>query len=223
MLEELREAVLRANLLLPELGLVTLTWGNVSGVDRQKGLMVIKPSGVGYGGLTAENMAVVDFDGRVVHGSLKPSSDTETHLELYRNYPDIGGVAHTHSRHATVFAQRGQPIEPYGTTHADHFRGPVPCARPLTDEEIGGDYELNTARVIVESHPDPRGVPAVLVANHGPFAWGADPVSAAENACALEEVAAMALACQGFPTVSRALLDRHYLRKHGPEATYGQK
>jgi L-ribulose-5-phosphate 4-epimerase len=223
MLEELKEKVCQANRSLPRLGLVTLTWGNVSGLDRGQGLMVIKPSGVDYDELTPGKMVVVDFQGRVKEGGLKPSSDTATHLELYRSFPGIGGVAHTHSRHATIFAQKGLPIEPYGTTHADFFHGPVPCTRPLTDEEIASGYELATGQVIAQAHPDYEGVPAALVANHGPFAWGRDPAAAAENAAALEEIAAMALACLGSPKVSQALLDKHYYRKHGREATYGQK
>jgi L-ribulose-5-phosphate 4-epimerase len=222
MLEELKREVYEANLILPRFGLVLFTWGNVSGISRSQGLVVIKPSGLEYELIRPENMVVVDLDGKVVEGDLKPSSDTPTHIELYRSFPKIGGVAHTHSRHATIFAQNRSPIPPYGTTHADYFHGPIPCARALTDEEIEGDYERNTGRVIAERHPDYEGIPAVLVANHGPFTWGENAQAAAYHAVVLEEIAFMALRNQGADPVSQALLDKHYFRKHGPHAYYGQ-
>ncbi|MDR3207287.1 MAG: L-ribulose-5-phosphate 4-epimerase [Oscillospiraceae bacterium] len=230
MLSELKRQVCQANLMLPRHGLVTFTWGNVSGVDRDAGMMVIKPSGVDYGGLTPEDMVVVSLaDGAVAEGRYRPSSDTDTHLVLYRHFPHIGGVAHTHSRWATVFAQAKQPILPLGTTHADHFYGPVPCTRPMTAQEIAGRYEWETGRVIVETFRDlePDAVPAVLVASHGPFTWGKTPDEAARNAVVLEELAFMAWHNrQADPTLSpmpRKLLDKHYLRKHGANAYYGQK
>ncbi|MDR2368467.1 MAG: L-ribulose-5-phosphate 4-epimerase AraD [Deltaproteobacteria bacterium] len=222
MLNELKTQVHEANMLLPRMGLAIFTWGNASGIDRASGLVAIKPSGVPYELLRPDRMVVVDLTGKVIEGDLKPSSDTPTHLELYRRFPSIGGVAHTHSRHATIFAQNRQPIPPHGTTHADHFHGPVPCARPLTDEEINGDYELNAGKVIAECHPDHVGIPAALLAFHGPFAWGPDALAAARNAAVLEEIAYMALHCQAAGPVSQALLDRHYFRKHGPGASYGQ-
>ncbi|MDR0621813.1 MAG: L-ribulose-5-phosphate 4-epimerase [Deltaproteobacteria bacterium] len=223
MLEKLKNVVLQANLLLPQLGLVIFTWGNVSAIDRGKGLVVIKPSGLDYSEMRADHMVVVDLSGKVVEGNLRPSSDTPTHVALYRHFPLIGGICHTHSRHATIFAQNRKPILPYGTTHADYFHGPVPCVRALTDEEIHFNYEFNTGLAIVESHPDPVGVPAALVAGHGPFVWGKDAMEAVHNAAVLEEIAYMALHCQGAEPVSRALLDKHYLRKHGTGAYYGQK
>jgi L-ribulose-5-phosphate 4-epimerase len=223
MLERLKGEVLEANLLLPRLGLVIFTWGNVSAIDRERGLVVIKPSGVGYEVMRAGQMAVVNLDGKLVEGDLNPSSDTPTHLALYQRFPKIGGICHTHSRHATIFAQNRKPIPPYGTTHADYFHGPVPCARELTDKEIQGDYELNTGKAIAESHPDYEGIPAALAPGHGPFAWGKDAMAAAHNAAVLEEIAYMALHCNGSETISRALLDKHYWRKHGAGAYYGQK
>ena len=228
MLEALKEEVLRANLLLPRYGLVTFTWGNVSGIDRETGLVVIKPSGVAYDGMTADDMVVVDPDGRVVEGRYKPSSDTPTHLELYKAFPHVGGVAHTHSRWATTFAQAGLPLRPMGTTHADTFYGAVPCTRALTAEEIGGAYEKETGCVIVETFADkdPDAIPAVLVRQHGPFTWGKTPMDAAEHAVVLEEVACMNLHATllrpDAPAVPQALLDKHYLRKHGKNAYYGQ-
>lgn len=222
MLDKLKEAVYRANMMLPQYGLITFTWGNVSGIDREKGLMVIKPSGLEYEQMTAADMVVVDMAGNIVEGKLRPSSDTSTHLELYRRFPHIGGIVHTHSRWATIFAQRKESIPPLGTTHADYFHGPVPCTRPLTDAEIKGKYEQETGTVIAEGHPDPEGVPAVLVANHGPFAWGKDAREAVHNAVVLEEVAFMAWHCAGTEAVSAAILDKHYFRKHGKDAYYGQ-
>jgi Ribulose-5-phosphate 4-epimerase and related epimerases and aldolases len=229
MLEKLKEAVCEANLMLPKHGLVTFTWGNVSGIDRETGLTVIKPSGLSYEVMRPEDMVVVDLEGRVVEGKWKPSSDTPTHLRLYRDFPGCGGVVHTHSRWATVFAQAGREIPAMGTTHADDFHGPIPCTRPLTEAEIAGDYEAETGTVIVEAFRgrDPMAVPAALVYSHGPFTWGRDPMEAVHNAVVLEEVAfmawhALAMAPDRGP-MQQALLDRHYLRKHGPGAYYGQK
>lgn len=228
MLEELKELVWRANLLLPEYGLVTFTWGNVSGIDREKGLVAIKPSGVEYGVMQAEDMVIVDMEGKVVEGHYKPSSDTATHIVLYRAFPNIGGVVHTHSRWATSFAQAGRGIAPMGTTHADYFYGRIPCTRPMTAAEIAGAYEKETGKVIAETFStlDPDEVPGVLVHSHGPFAWGADPVNAVHNAVVMEEVAFMnfhaAMLAPAAPAVQQELLDRHYLRKHGKNAYYGQ-
>ena len=229
MLEALKQQVLKANLLLPEYGLVTFTWGNASGIDRESGLIVIKPSGVAYAGMTAEDMVVVDANGRVVEGKWKPSSDTPTHLALYKAFPACGGVVHTHSRWATSFAQAGRPILPMGTTHADYFYGAVPCTRPMTDEEIQGAYEAETGKVIAEtfSDKDPAAIPGVLVFSHGPFSWGRDALEAAHNAAVLEECAFMnyhALQLNAAAgAVQQSLLDKHYLRKHGRNAYYGQK
>ena len=231
MLEELKRQVCAANLLLPKYSLVTFTWGNVSGVDRENGLMVIKPSGVPYEGMTAEDMAVVSLEtGEPVEGRWKPSSDTDTHLALYRAFPGLGGIVHTHSRWATVFAQAGRGIPAMGTTQGDYFYGEVPCTRKMTPAEIGGRYELETGNVIVETFRraqiDPAQVPAVLVHSHGPFAWGSDPMDAVHNAVVLEEVAFMDFhALQLEPragAMQRELLDKHYLRKHGVGAYYGQ-
>jgi L-ribulose-5-phosphate 4-epimerase len=219
-IQELKRRVLDANLALVRYGLVIFTWGNVSEIDRARGLVAIKPSGVAYDTMTAEEIVVVDLDGHVVDGGLKPSSDAPTHLELYRSFPNIGGVVHTHSRYATVFAQKCEAIPAYGTTHADYFYGQVPCTRPLTDAEIHGAYERNTGKVIVECHPDPDGIPAVLVANHAPFAWGKTADEAVYHAKVLEEVAVMALF--GGKEVPQTLLDKHYRRKHGKDAYYGQ-
>ncbi|HXG39315.1 MAG TPA: L-ribulose-5-phosphate 4-epimerase AraD [Candidatus Limnocylindrales bacterium] len=229
-LADLREEVWRANLRLVRAGLVTLSFGNASGVDRASGVLLIKPSGVPYEELEPGQLVAVSVeDGRPL-GGLRPSSDTPTHLALYRRYPSIGGVVHTHSTEATAWAQAGRPIPPLGTTHADHFHGPVPVTRPLSEAEIDGEYELETGRVIIEtldrSGLDPLEMPAVLVASHGPFTWGETPTAAVENAIALEAVAAIALrtlvlAPEAGP-VGRALLDRHYARKHGPGAYYGQ-
>ena len=229
MLEELKRAVCAANRDLPATGLVTLTWGNVSGVARHEGLMVIKPSGVAYDKLQPECMVVVDLEGRVVEGDLKPSSDTPTHVILYRAFPRIGGVVHTHSRYATMFAQARREVPCLGTTHADHFHGPVPVTRPLSQREVAEDYEAYTGRVIVERFGglDPEAMPAVLVAGHAPFTWGASPAKAVDNSIALEAVAEMVL---GTWTIDRAapalepwVLDKHYQRKHGPAAYYGQR
>ena len=231
MLEELKRQVCAANLLLPQHGLVTFTWGNVSGVDREKGLMVIKPSGVDYEGMTAEDMVVVSLEtGETVEGKFRPSSDTATHVELYKAFPEVGGVVHTHSSYATSWAQAGRSIPCYGTTHADYIYGPVPCLRCLTKEEIDEAYERNTGLLITAEFRrmglDPKAVPAVLCRNHGPFAWGKDPHEAVHNAVVLEEVAKMAFRTELIePRVQpapQALQDKHYLRKHGPGAYYGQ-
>ena len=229
MLEKLKEEVLKANLLLPKHNLVTFTWGNVSAIDREKGLIVIKPSGVEYDEMKASDMVVVDLDGNVVEGNLRPSSDTPTHIELYKAFKEIGGVVHTHSRWATSFAQAGLEIRPMGTTHADYFYGPIPCTRSLTDEESKGHYEKNTGTVIIETFKgiNPTAVPGVLVRNHGPFAWGKDAANAVHNAVVMEEVAfmnyhAMTLRPEA-PCVSQTLLDKHYYRKHGKNAYYGQE
>jgi len=228
MLEELKKQVCEANLLLPKYGLVTFTWGNVSGLDRESGLFVIKPSGLEYEGMRPEDMVVVDLDGRVVEGKWKPSSDTATHAELYKAFPDCGGVVHTHSRWATTFAQAGREIPALGTTQADYFYGAIPCTRPMTDAEIAGEYERETGRVIVETFRgrDAAAVPGVLVHSHGPFAWGTDAMNAVHNAVVMEEVAFMdwhaMLLNPGLGAMQQTLLDRHYLRKHGAGAYYGQ-
>ncbi|HKR27461.1 MAG TPA: L-ribulose-5-phosphate 4-epimerase [Acidobacteriaceae bacterium] len=228
MLEMLKSQVLAANLELVQRGLVLYTFGNASGIDRERGLVVIKPSGVPYETMTGDDMVVSDLHGKIVDSGLKPSSDLATHLELYRAFPQIGGVVHTHSEYATGWAQAGREIPAYGTTHADYFYGPVPVTEELSAEEIGGDYVLNTGRKIVERFRtlDPMAMPAVLVAGHAPFTWGRDAEEAAYHAVVLEAVARMAYytatlnpECRG---VSQALLDRHYFRKHGAKATYGQ-
>ncbi len=226
-IRELKERVLRANLLLPKYGLVTFTWGNVSEFDRETGLVAIKPSGVEYDTMTADDIVVLDLDGNIVDGRLRPSSDAPTHLELYRRFEGIGGIVHTHSRYATAFAQAGRGIPPLGTTHGDYFYGEIPCTRSMTPEEIAGEYELETGRVIVECCPDYADIPAALVANHAPFVWGKDGHEAVHNAVVLEELSAMAwLTLSLDPNVrnmSQNLLDKHYLRKHGANAYYGQK
>ena len=228
MLEELKKIVCAANLELVRQGLVTLTWGNVSGVDRARGLMVIKPSGVAYERLTPEAMAVTDLEGNVVEGDYAPSSDTPTHVRLYVAFPNIGGVVHTHSTYATAFAQAGREIPCLGTTHADHFHGSVPVARLPTRAEVSDRYEHNIGGLIVErfSGLDPDAVPGVLAAGHGPFAWGSDPRKAVENAVALEAVAQMAAAtfalCLAVEPLPDYIRDKHYGRKHGPGAYYGQ-
>ena len=228
MLEELKRTVCEANLLLPKYGLVTFTWGNVSGIDRESGLVVIKPSGVPYEGMTAKDMVVVDLDGNVVEGIWKPSSDTATHLELYKAFPACGGIVHTHSRWATTFAQAGLCIPAMGTTHADYFYGDIPCTRKMTPEEIKGEYEKETGKVIVETFKDkdPAAIPGVVVHSHGPFAWGTDAMNAVHNAVVMEEVAFMDWhAMMINPEKGRMqqeLLDKHYLRKHGKNAYYGQ-
>ncbi|MEC0211504.1 L-ribulose-5-phosphate 4-epimerase [Paenibacillus ehimensis] len=230
MLENLKQQVLKANLALPKHGLVTLTWGNVSGIDRDQGLFVIKPSGVAYEELTAEDLVVVDLEGNVVEGDLRPSSDTPTHRVLYRSFPDIGGIVHTHSPWGTSWAQAGRPLPASGTTHADYFYGEVPVTRPMTRAEIEGDYELETGHVIVERFRemglDPMQVPGVLVHAHAPFAWGKDALQAVQNAVVLEEVAKitarMLLLNPDSRPMEQTLLDRHFLRKHGANAYYGQ-
>lgn len=229
MLEELKAAVLQANLDLPRYDLVKFTWGNVSAIDRESGLVVIKASGVPYEGMGVEHMVVVDLDGNVVEGDYRPSSDTPTHLELYKKWENIGGIVHTHSTYATVFAQAGMSIPCYGTTHADYFYGDVPCTRSLTAEEIGGEYEKNTAQPIFEAFEGkkPQEVPAVVVCNHGVFTWGKDAHDAVYHAVVVEEVARMALLSRLLnPQIAEApqvLQDKHYLRKHGANAYYGQK
>jgi len=229
MLELLRQQVLEANLLLPKFGLVKFTWGNVSGVDRASGLVVIKPSGVKYEELTAEEMVIVDLNGKIIEGKLNPSSDMMTHVELYKAFPNIGGIVHTHSRWATSFAQAGKPIEPTGTTHADYFYGTIPCTRQMTPAEIAGKYEKETGKVIIETFKslDPDSLPAVLCQNHGPFCWGKTPEKAVETAVILEEVAfmqyhALKLNSDLLP-MQKELLDKHFLRKHGKNAYYGQR
>jgi L-ribulose-5-phosphate 4-epimerase len=229
MLEDLKVAVCRANLDLVRHRLITLTWGNASGIDRESGLVAIKPSGVSYDEMEAADMVLVDLEGSVVEGALVPSSDTPTHLALYRAWPQAGGIVHTHSTHATAFAQARRSIPCLGTTHADHFNGDVPVTRPLTLDEVKDDYEKNTGAVIVERFGDldPEAVPGALVANHGPFAWGRDVGDAVQNAVALEAVAEMAACTWRIePTagpIPQYMLDKHYRRKHGPGAYYGQK
>ena len=229
MLEELKKKVYEANMLLPKHGLITFTWGNVSGIDREKGLFVIKPSGVEYDVMRPEDMVVVDLDGNKIEGDLNPSSDTETHRFLYKEFKNIGGIVHTHSRWATTFAQAGQGVRAYGTTQADYFYGEIPCTRDMPPEEINGPYELNTGVVIAERFKDlnPDYIPAVLVKNHGPFTWGTDPYNAVHNAVVLEEIAMMAFHTQMLTgnrePMPQVLMDRHFLRKHGPNAYYGQK
>ena len=230
MLENLKKLVCEANLELPKYGLITFTWGNVSGIDRESGLVVIKPSGVSYDGMTADDMVVVDLDGKVVEGKWKPSSDTATHVALYKAFPSLGGVVHTHSRWATTFAQAKKGIPAFGTTQGDYFYGEIPCTRLMTPAEIAGEYELETGNVIIETFNergiDAAQVPAVLVASHGPFAWGKDPMDAVHNAVVLEEVAFMAFNAMqltpGLEPMQQELLDKHYLRKHGANAYYGQ-
>ena len=229
MLEQLKHEVTKANLLLPKLGLVSFTWGNVSAIDRESGLVVIKPSGVPYEGMTAEDMVVVDLSGNIVEGKWKPSSDTPTHLELYKAFPNIGGVVHTHSRWATTFAQAGMGIPAMGTTQGDYFYGEIPCTRAMTEEEIRGEYEKQTGTVIIERFADldPDAIPGVVVKNHGPFAWGKDADEAVHNAAVMEEVAFMdwhaMILNPNAGAMPQVLLDKHYLRKHGAGAYYGQK
>ena len=229
MLERLKEQVFQANLLLPKHNLVTFTWGNVSGVDREQGLVVIKPSGVSYEEMKTGDMVVVEVEsGKTVDGSLKPSSDTPTHLELYKAFSNIGGIVHTHSRWATTFAQAGRGIMALGTTHGDYFYGEIPCTRKMTKAEIEGEYEKETGLVIKETfqEKDPNTIPAVLVHSHGPFVWAADPTDAVHNAVVLEEVAFMnfhtLMLEPGISPMQQELLDKHYLRKHGANAYYGQ-
>ncbi len=230
MLTNLKKEVYLANMLLKESGLVILTWGNASGIDREKGLVVIKPSGVDYTELSPDNMVVVDLDGNVVEGTLKPSSDKPTHIELYKSFHDIGGVVHTHSRYATIWSQAGRDIPAYGTTHADTFYGNIPCTRNMKDAEIKSAYEKETGKVIVEHFHkkslNPQDMSAVLVKSHGPFTWGKSPAKAAENAIILEELANMALYTELLqPTITpmqQTLMDKHFFRKHGTDAYYGQ-
>ena len=240
MLEDLKEKVLRANLDLVKHGLVIFTWGNVSAIDRKSGLVVIKPSGVSYDEMKASDMVVVDLDGKVVEGSLRPSSDTPTHLVLYKAFPEIGGIVHTHSTFATAWAQAGLDIEPLGTTHADYFHGPIPCTPDMTVAQINGNYEEETGNVIVKTFAkiNPVHTPAVLVKNHGPFAWGKDAAEAVYHAKVLEEVAKMnylaetlycsrgtakCITMSAKPSIRKALIEKHFSRKHGPNAYYGQK
>ncbi len=234
MLEKLKQDVFKANLQLKQFGLVVLTWGNVSAIDRQTGLVVIKPSGVPYETMSRDDMVVVDLQGNKVEGKLNPSSDTPTHLELYRQFEDIGAVVHTHSAWATSFAQAGREIKAYGTTHADFANRSIPCTRGLTEQEVKGEYELNTGRVIVECFKEnsinPTDCPAVLIHRHGPFCWGRDCFKAVENALILEEIAKMAFRTEEIAAVENKqagiegyLLDKHYNRKHGANAYYGQQ
>ena len=231
MLEELKKQVYEANMELPKRGLITYTWGNVSGIDRETGYFVIKPSGVNYDELSPDDMVVMDLEGNKIEGKYKPSSDTATHLELYKKYPEIGGVVHTHSPEAVAWAQAGRDIPLYGTTHADYFFGPIPCARNLTPQEIDEAYEKNTGLVIIETFEarkiNPVYTPAVLCQNHGPFTWGKDAHEAVHNAVVLEEVAKMAYRAETInPRIQptpQELQDKHYYRKHGANAYYGQK
>ena len=228
MLEELKKEVYEANMLLPKYGLVTFTWGNVSGIDRESGLVVIKPSGVDYDKMTADDMVVVDLEGNRVEGNLNPSSDTATHLELYKAFPEMGGIVHTHSPWATSWAQAGRGIPCYGTTHADYMYGEIPCVRNLTKEEIDEAYEKNTGVLIVEHFKDTEymAMPAVLCKNHGPFTWGTDAANAVHNAVVLEEVAKMACRTEilnaRVQPAPQVIQDKHFLRKHGANAYYGQ-
>ena len=228
MQEELKKAVCEANLELQKQQLIIYSWGNVSGIDRSAGAVVIKPSGVSYDELTPDKMVVLDLEGKIVEGTLNPSSDTPTHLELYRNFETIGGICHTHSPSATMWAQACKEIPCFGTTHADNFYGPIPVTEVMTEDEIKDDYELNTGKVIIRRFDgiDPMQMPAVLVANHGPFTWGADPAAAVEETVVLEQIAAMALGTitinPNQDPINIALLEKHYLRKHGESAYYGQ-
>jgi len=231
MLEQLKLEVYKANMELPKRGLVTYTWGNVSGIDREKGLFVIKPSGVDYDALRPEDLVVMDLKGNKVEGDLNPSSDTKTHLVLYNAFPELGGIVHTHSAHAVAWAQAGEDIPCFGTTHADYFYGPVPCARHLTDREIDEDYEMNTGYAIVETFKErglnPIHVPGVVCASHGPFTWGKDAAQAVYHAVVLEEVARMAILTRMVNPAAvpapQNMQDKHFMRKHGPNAYYGQK
>mgnify|MGYP000072072392 FL=1 len=230
MLEELKLKVYEANMELPLRGLVTYTWGNASGIDREKGLFVIKPSGVDYDALRPEDLVIMDLEGNKVEGEMNPSSDTKTHLILYREFPEIGGIVHTHSTNAVAWAQAGEDIPAYGTTHADYFYGPIPCARNLSQEEIDQDYETCTGKVIVETFRErklnPLHVPAVICRNHGPFTWGKDAAAAVYHSVVLEEVAKMAVLTRQIrsdsPSAPDSILNKHFMRKHGPNAYYGQ-
>lgn len=231
LLEKLRQEVYTANMELPERGLVTYTWGNVSGIDREQGLFVIKPSGVSYEELTPEKLVVLNLEGEIVEGELNPSSDTKTHLELYRAFPEIGGIVHTHSRHAVAWAQAGRDIPCYGTTHADYFYGSIPCAPVLSPTQIEEDYETNTGKVIIETFKErslnPKYVPAVICHGHGPFTWGKSATEAVYHAVVLEEVARMGILTLQIDHEAKPapahLQDKHFMRKHGPNAYYGQK
>jgi L-ribulose-5-phosphate 4-epimerase len=228
MLEQLKEEVFKANIDLVKYGLVIFTWGNVSGIDRERGLIAIKPSGVSYDDMTADDMVIVDLDGKVVEGKYKPSSDTPTHLVLYKAFPKVGGVVHTHSEWATSWAQAGIPIPALGTTHADYFYGDIPCTRKLSEKEIQSNYEVETGNLIVEAFQkiDPLAIPSVIINGHGPFSWGTDAHNAVHNAVVLEQVAKMAhhtLTMNDVKGIDQYLLDKHYMRKHGPNAYYGQK
>ncbi|ORC18464.1 L-ribulose-5-phosphate 4-epimerase [Enterobacter cloacae subsp. cloacae] len=228
-MRNLKQQVFDANMDLPRYGLVTFTWGNVSAIDREQGLVVIKPSGVAYDAMSPDDMVVVDLEGNVVDGKWRPSSDTATHLALYRRYPSLGGVVHTHSTHATAWAQAGRAIPALGTTHADYFFGDIPCTRALTQTEVEGEYELNTGKVIIETlgESEPMHTPGIVVYQHGPFAWGKDAHDAVHNAVVMEEVARMAwIACDINPQlqgIDDYLMNKHFMRKHGPNAYYGQK
>ncbi|VBB47451.1 L-ribulose 5-phosphate 4-epimerase [uncultured Paludibacter sp.] len=228
MIKSLKEKVFKANLDLVKHGLVIFTWGNVSAIDRESGLVVIKPSGVEYDDMKIEDMVVVDLDGKIIEGNLKPSSDTATHLALYRAFPNIGGVVHTHSTYATAWAQAGKDIPNIGTTHADYFSEAIPCTRDMTQKEIEGDYELETGNVIIERFKglNPDHIPGVLVKNHGPFSWGKNAENAVHNAVVMEQVAKMAFIAYGVNpglTMNEHLITKHFYRKHGPNAYYGQK
>lgn len=227
-MQQLKQQVFAANLDLPRHGLVTFTWGNVSAIDRARGLVAIKPSGVSYETMTVDDIVIVDMEGNVVEGRLRPSSDTATHLVLYRRYPSLGGVVHTHSTHATAWAQAGLAIPALGTTHADYFLGDIPCTRALTEEEVQGEYELNTGRVIIETlkEGEPLHTPGVVVYQHGPFAWGKNAHDAVHNAVVMEEVARMAWIARGInpglKPIDDYLMAKHFMRKHGSHAYYGQ-
>lgn len=228
-MQQLKQQVFEANMDLPRYGTVTFTWGNVSAIDRQRGLVVIKPSGIAYESMTVDDMSVVDLQGHVVEGRWRPSSDTATHLALYRRYPDLGGVVHTHSTHATAWAQAGLAIPALGTTHADYFFGDIPCTRALSAQEVDEAYELNTGQVIIETlgEANPLHTPGIVVYQHGPFAWGKDAHEAVHNAVVMEEVARMAWIARGInpqlQPIDSWLMNKHFQRKHGPNAYYGQK
>lgn len=229
MLEELKKDVLEANLELPKRNLVTYTWGNVSAIDREKGLIVIKPSGVPYSELKASDFPVIDLEGNKIEGDLNPSSDTATHLMLYKSFPNIGGIVHTHSPWCTIWAQAGRDIPTFGTTHADYFYGSIPCTRKLTKGEVASSYEENTGKVIIETFENisPNAIPGVVVDSHGPFNWGETPQKAVENTVVMEEIAKLAYYTESLnkevKPIDKYLLDKHYLRKHGKNAYYGQK
>lgn len=228
-MQKLKQQVFEANMALPRHGLVTFTWGNVSAIDRDRGCVVIKPSGVAYEEMSAEDMVVVNLEGEVIAGQYRPSSDTATHLALYKRYPALGGVVHTHSTHATAWAQAGLGIPALGTTHADYFFGDIPCTRALTSEEVQGEYELNTGKVIIETlgETNPLHTPGIVVYQHGPFAWGKDAQDAVHNAVVMEEVARMAWIARGInpqlKPIDGYLMNKHFQRKHGPDAYYGQR